>query len=958
MRSVALVASFMVVVGSPAGAQVRSAAVSGTVTDESGAVLPGVTITATLVDAGQKRTTVTETGGAYAFNALAVGLYEFRAELQGFAPVEIRSYRLGLGDSPRLDFKMKIAGVTETVVVQGETPILEPTKSDLTGRIDRAQVEQLPVNGRNWMDFATLAPGVKSTGTGPNPDGNAPTSGVGGYQMSKVVLDGGNVQDLSTTAIDLQISKEIIDQFEVITNRFDAVMGHAGTTITNAVTKSGTDGFHGSGFLYFRDDALNAPDFFTGKVIPYQNRQEGGTLGGPLVKGRTHFFGSYERQDVPQTLAANTGIPSLDAPVDGTITNNLYFARLDHNITPRHLVSLRYNGFTQVVPNSNVGGTTTVSHAISDTTNTQRVNATLSSTLSNTKVNQFAFTWLYSVQLFNRASGAPPAFQEGLAPAANVAYAFPSLTLGQAGNVGNEDPNASIFVRDDFSSFHEKHNLKFGVEYIHEHIAGIFANNSNGTFSFNQDPPDLATCCIGPEATWNTSQFPIPTRYSQALGDYTYGATDNIYGGYVQDDWTVNPRVTLNLGLRYDVEFGSIPNTQSGLTVRPHGNDLTDFAPRLGFAWQVTNSSRTIVRGGAGRYYDQVYLNLTFNQTRTQTGQQVIVTTFNTANSPNFINDPLGGQTFASFQGKVAGNVTQFSANDRQPNVFSESIGVEQLLMPSLAVSADLVLQQSNSMLESYDTNLFCCLPSGQPLPIATGNYPELGGTVKGAGRPNPQFGSITTYFFDGRSRYEGLQVAVNKRMANNYQFGISYLLSKNMDTATTPSNTFDLAKEYGRSALDQRHRLVGNWLARLPYQVDLSGIVYIASGRALGTTTGGIDINGDGLTAGDRPTCVLDTRFNAACALLGVPSGQQIPRNPLTSAAVARVDLRLSRRVKASRVVIDPGLEVFNLFDRRNYDPTTYNLALTSTRLGQPGPSSNLPYLPRQVQLGVRLTF
>lgn len=961
MRSLQWLVLMLMLGGASATAQVRLGEIAGSVTDESGAALPGVTITATRLETGQKRVTVSQGDGAFILTGMGIGAYELRAELQGFATVEIRDYRLGIGDSTRLALQLKLAGVSETVVVQAEAPLVDPTKSDLAGRIDRAQVEELPVNGRNWMNFATLAPGVKSDGTGQNADGNAPTSGLGTDRMSKVSLDGGVVQNLSTQSVDLQISKEIIDEFEVITNRFDAVMGHAGTTVTNAVTKSGTDLFHGSAFIYYRDDSLNAADFFTGKVIPYQNRQAGGTVGGPLLKGRTHFFGSYERQVVPQTLAANTGIPSLDAPVDGSLTNNLYFGRLDHSLSPRHLLSVRYNAFSSKQPNSNVGGTNTVSHAITNDYFTQRLNAGFNSTLGNTMVNQVAFTWLHSFRQFNRFSGAPPTFQAGLGPTDNVAYSFPSLVLGAAGNVGNERPD-SFFVRDDLSTFlnwHGRHNLKVGAEYNHEYISGTFANNSNGLFSYNTNPANLANCCVGgDQSKWDTSQFPIPARYTQALGDYTYEAANDIYGGYIQDDWTVQPRLTLNLGLRYDVEFGSLANAQSGLLVKPHGNDLTGFAPRVGFAWDVTGSGKTIIRGGGGRYFDQVYLNLTFNQTRTQTGQQVIVTTFNTNNDPAFAQNPLGGQTFADYQGKVAGNVTRFSEDARQPNVWTGAIGVAQTLTPDLSVSADFVSQQSSSILQSYDTNLFCCLTNGQAVPISTGTFPELGGVVQGAGRPNAQFGSITTYYFQGRSRYQGLQVGLNKRMAHRYQFGLSYLLSKNKDTATTPSNTFDLSKEYGRSALDLRNRLVGNWLVRLPYALDLSGIAYISSGRALGTTTGGIDINGDGLTGGDRPTCGLDPRFANACTVLGVPALQQIPRNPLTSGSIARFDLRLSRKLKTARINLDPSVEVFNLFNRQNYDPTTYNIALTSARFGQPGPSASLPYLPRQIQLGLRLGF
>jgi hypothetical protein len=335
------------------------------------------------------------------------------------------------------------------------------------------------------------------------------------------------------------------------------------------------------------------------------------------------------------------------------------------------------------------------------------------------------------------------------------------------------------------------------------------------------------------------------------------------------------------------------------------------------------------------------------------------VTTFNTANDPNFANDPLGGRTLEDFlQAQGAVNVTRFAPDAQQPHVWTGSIGIAQQITPTMAISADYVGQRSDSMLVTLDSNLFCCLPDGNAIPINSGNYPELGGFVAGAGRPDPRFNTISNYTFQGRSRYHGLQVAVNKRMSNNYQFGISYLLAANRDTGTSVNNVFDLAAEYGTSTLDERHRLVGNWVTRLPYGLNFGGIVYVSSGQALGVSTGGIDINGDGSGAGDLPTCGLDPRFNPGCSALGLSTGERVPRNPLRSGSVFKVDLRVSRPMSAGGTRIDPMLEVFNLFNRENYAPGSYNTNLVSPNFGQPGRSALLMYQPFQVQLGVRMSF
>jgi outer membrane receptor protein involved in Fe transport len=945
----------------PAEAQLRLAEIAGTVTDETGAVLPGATVTAIHVATAQSRSTTTGARGTYLLNNLPVGTYLIKAELAGFNTIALENYTLGIGDSTVLNLQMKVATVEESVTVVAESPLIDTTKSDLAGRINQIQIEDLPLNGRNWLNLATLAPGVKSVGRGGQPE-----SGVGDSRMSKVILDGGNIQNLSTQAIDLEISQEIVGEFEVLTNRFDAVMGRAGTTVVNAVTKGGTDAFHGSGFFFFRDDSLNAEDFFTGRVEPYQNRQLGGTFGGPLVRGKTHFFGSFERQVEPKTLSANTGFAIFDQPVDSTDERNLYFVRVDHSLTGSHRLSGRYNRFHRVQPFNDVGGTRSVSNSHTNDFKTDRVNFGLNSVFGNNLSNQLHITYLNSVRLFNRFYGPPPRLNPGLAPYEEHQHVFPAVTIGQVTNVGNERPHFWVF-RDDASYYLEKwgrHSIKFGGDFTRQYIHGVFASNANGTFFYDSNPANLASCCPGGDQTkWDTSQFAVPIRYTQQLGDAFYDAPNDIYGFYLQDDWTVADRLTLNLGLRYDLEIGSLAHDNTGLVAQPHPNDKDNFQPRLGFAWDVLGSGKTILRGGGGLYVDQVFLNVTFNQRRTNSGALVSVTTFNPNRDPAFVQNPLGGRTFDDFI-RTAGatNVTIISPDAEQPQVWAVSLGLAQQLTPELAVSADYVHQRSNNMLRAIDSNLFCCLPDGNALPVVSGNFAELGGQVTGVGRPNRNFNTINTHITGGKSRYHGLQVAVNKRWSRKFQFTVSYLLSKNEDdhngAFSSPTNMFRLQDEYSRSLLDQRHRFVTNWVATLPYDFSLGAVLFAASGQTRAVNSGGIDVNGDGSTGGDRPLCGIDPRFNPGCSFLGIPNGQRVPRNALVTDPVVRLDLRLSRTFALERFRLEPIFEVFNLLNRRNYDPNVYNGTLSNARFGQPGRSDALPYLPRQMQLAVRMTF
>jgi hypothetical protein len=290
---------------------------------------------------------------------------------------------------------------------------------------------------------------------------------------------------------------------------------------------------------------------------------------------------------------------------------------------------------------------------------------------------------------------------------------------------------------------------------------------------------------------------------------------------------------------------------------------------------------------------------------------------------------------------------------------------VAHQITPTLALQADYTHQRTDNQFRSVDTNLFLDTENNRPLPVVSGTFPELGGTVQGAGRPDPTFNNIRTFVNKGTARYHGLAVALDKRFSDKYSFGFTYLLSKNEDDFNDvfdqPSNHFDLEDEYGTSRTDQRHRVTANWVWSMPYNLTFSGLIYTASGRVL-PASASVDLYGsapEGRGLQSRPICGLDPRFDAACSFLGVPDGERVPRNPWRSESVFRVDVRISwRGFITDQMFIEPSLEVFNLFNRQNNDPSRYNGNLVSVGFGQPGRSSNIPYLPRQIQLGIKFQF
>lgn len=941
-------------------AQVGQAEISGTIMDETGAVLPGAAVTATLVTTGFTRTIVSNDQGQYRLNNLPVGTYTFRVEMPGFNVMILEGYKLNVGQSVVQDFRMTVETVAETVNVRAEAPLIQTSKSDLAGVIDDNQVENLPILGRNWLGFAALAPGVKSSGAEGDRD-TAPTAGIGVGRQDKVILDGADLNNRSTASeVDMRLSKEVIGEFEVKTNQFDAQWGQSGTSITTAISKSGTDQFHGNVYYFFRDDALNANDFLTGTKEPFRNEQYGGTIGGPILKEKTHFFFNFERQEQPRTVTSNTGIPSIDIPVDNSQERNLWFVRVDHAINDNHRLSGRFNRATRFEPHSGTGGNTAPIASLDFDWTFNRYNVALNSVFGSKWVNQLTVNRQDTNRLF------------GKRPGSGIRHEFPSVSLGGNRGGGFENPDFTS-IRDDMSVFFGSHNIKFGGYYEEAKLTGFFLFGVNGFFSYDEDPPNLDTCCASEnQAEWDTSQFPIPTSFFQVLGDPSIDSPNEILGLYIQDDWKVHPRLTLNLGLRYDVEFGSLANNLDGALLQtPFSNDTDNFQPRLGFAYSLTDDRKSVLRGGVGKFYSQAFLNVTFFVERTNRIRQLNVSILNNDNDPNFGDDPLGGLTFDDFVDRIGNpefplDIAVFGDDARQPSMWNYTIGFAHSITPDLSVSADYVHQRSNDQLRSADTNLFCCLPDGNAFPVVSGDFPELGGLVEGRGRPDPRFNSIRTFSNDGKARYHGLQVAMNKRYSNRYQFGLTYLLSKNEDNFNDvfdlPSNTFDLEGEFSRSQSDQRHRFTANWITGLPYGFNVSGIVFAGSGFALPANTGNLDIFGtrpEPRGRAQRPTCGLDPRFDAACQLLGVPDGTRIPRNPFRSDSIFRIDFRVAKVFRFGEdVSVEPTFEVFNLFNRENFDPSSYNTNLNSTGFTNPGRSANLSFLPRNIQLGVKFSF
>src|SRR5580765_2929061 len=381
----ALIAVAIVSLGLPARASAQEASVAGTVTDDSGGVLPGVTVTATHTASGNIFTAVSDERGEYHFLALRVGAYRIVAELAGFATVTHDINEILVGQRAVVDLKMKVSTVQETVTVTGESPLVDTSRSSLAGNIDPRQMKELPVNGRNWLDLTSLAPGARgnSVSEAPLPRDN------GAFQLN---LDGQQVTSIISASSFGQprFSREAIGEFQFVTNQFDATQGRSMGVQVNAITKSGSNRFAGSGFGYFRDDSMKAKDFVLNRVVKYSDQQIGGSFGGPIVRNHMQFFGTYEYEREPQSFSFTSPYPTFNLPdLVGARRENKTLARIDAQFKASPRLTVRGTKWNNDLPFTQAGGATNHPSTTSYTARkSDQLFASLSQVIGSQSVNE------------------------------------------------------------------------------------------------------------------------------------------------------------------------------------------------------------------------------------------------------------------------------------------------------------------------------------------------------------------------------------------------------------------------------------------------------------------------------------------------------------------------------------------------------------------------------------------
>jgi len=1028
----------------PLLAYAQDATLSGTVKDNTGGVLPGVTVTATNEASGTTFVSVTDERGTYRVPVRA-GTYKITAELAGFTTVTRPGIEMLLGRQVELDLNLQVSSLQETVTVTGEAPLLDTTSSTIASNIDPRQMQDLPINGRNWMDLTMLSAGSRT-----NASSEVPQDRQGFFQAN---VDG---QSVTLTVCCAQnqprYSRDSIAEFQLTTNRFDATQGRTMGMMVNAITKSGTNTFAGTFGSTFRRDSWNAKDFIQKRVLPYKDTQVSGTFGGPIVKDRVHFFGNYEWQRNPQTFTfggpngpfpASTS-PNINVNLESKNTLKQGGAKVDVQFNPQNRLTGRFSHYTfdQPLQNINSLNTTNPSNATANNRFVDQYFATYTSVLSNNTINEIKGGLASNYYTLEPVGGwgttgnrRPP----GTAPilvgvfsgreiqGGQPGITFSGYTIGPPTNTPQRTGEHNYQVRDDFTTAYDlagRHDVKIGGDFIHYTMSQGWCNVCDGLFTSTSAAPGTRNAAtVGGVAfsgipletlipdwrdasTWNwTAMSPLFRDYNVTIGNMSYSVQRQIYAGWYQDDWKASSRLTLNMGVRYDLDHNAQGEAVQFLPwlsgKRP--TDKNNLAPRLGFAYQVNEKS--VIRGGWGLFFTQLEDDA-LHQSYILT-QNVNITLPNNGRADFGLN-PFGGPAPTMAQ-ILARRCDIVGLPFNSPNCFPQSIrnGSEIPVgdhPTSYSHMASIGFQRELAASTGFDTNFVWTGGRAEERrqnlnssinPATGANYTATGAATDVARLPFPSWGPIAGEIMNGRSNYYGWENTLTKRFSNRWQANATYTLSyfkddggigaitgpfttvldpnANITTVLTPyTGTVapDMGPLYQLAATDQRHRATFNGIWEVGAGFQLSGVYFFGSGERQNTSWGS-DLRNTGganygiLTPAGTTAASLTAALNADVRdRIGEVKGQVyngqflLDRAQWVGQPIHRVDMGIQKRFSlGGRRNADLKAEVFNIFNHANYGSYT----TTFSNAAQYGlPSSNLAtaYQPRIVQLGFHIGF
>jgi Carboxypeptidase regulatory-like domain/TonB dependent receptor/TonB-dependent Receptor Plug Domain len=976
-----LVVTFLLssLAAAPVLAQQNTSEVRGRVLDQQQAVLPGVTLTITNQASGLYRSSVSNEDGTYFVGGLPPGTYAIDAELSGFKKYTRRDVRLDLGHTTTVDVELQVGAVTEEVTVRADTPLVDLTTKQVGGNIVAAEMMSLPSVNGNFVGMVALLPGMIANISTESFGSDAVSANGMDSRNNNYMLDGANNNDDvigQRAGSQARTPIEAIQEFQVVTNQYDAEFGRTQGAIINAVSKQGTNRFHGVGAALFQDASMTKRDFFVTQnnlTKPDTSLQTyRANLGGPVVRDKAHFFFNLERVMVDRatsiTIPSHPELNAAPVTVD-RVWNTL--ARFDNQINANHTWAVRWlrdssPQLNQIIPvNVTVPSTATLQvtqrasreeHDVDQT-----VVGTLNSVLGNNRLNTVRVNFTQEDVAFGN-----PGFNANGQDQAALPPTLQFLTfVDQQSAVAQARVNNAYQIDDTMSWFlpgkRGDHDVKFGGQYEYVTAQSTAQDNANGIFLFRTDRP------------FNAGD---PSTYPERLMIRVPGPLDRLQkahyaAAFAQDKWRVNPQLTLSLGLRYDVEIQPIPEIDNPAFSDPddYPIDRNNLVPRLGFTYDLAGNGRSVIRGGYGRFYDKSHFELisailtagvfsdSFTVTVPANAADPGPSIGQLPSEPLLAGGPIVNRTLlnqrypAGSRIKNAGTVNLDNPDRRIPHTDQFTAGYERELNPNMSLSADYVHARGRDQFMLRNLN-----PGLRPTTARTATLARI----------DPNFNADVLQPVNvGAIDYDALAMALVKRYSSNYSMRVSYTLGYsrgNTSGVSIPQSLFQLLDDMrldlneGPTNVDRRHNLVISGQALVPRTggLNFGWVARALSGSkfTLVDSTTDPDRNGqfqEPLPAGTY-TAVSPTAMNP----FEVDFEQK--RNGATGPGMFQLDLRAGYRVRQAQTrTLDAFIEVFNATNRANFENPIADrrlsdfLNLTTLRSGA---------VPATIQLGIRYEF
>jgi outer membrane receptor for ferrienterochelin and colicin len=886
--------------------------VRGRVTDESGGVVSGVVVEATSRDTGSSRSDTTRADGTFAIRLLPPGPYRLSVSRKGFRTATVEEVRVVLGSSTPLSIGLEIERVQESVTIVAESGLIDPASTQLSKTIDEPKIRHLPINQRNFLDFALTTPGVTAD-RGPQ-IGAASTSGLSingqSPRSNNILVDGLDNNDPAVGSVRSTFSQEAVAEYQVIQSSFAAEYGRTTGGIVNIVTRSGSNDLHGSAFYFFRDDGLAADNLLTGTKTEFEQHQFGVSLGGPLAREKLFFFGAGERLAVTDTNVVTISDVAIEAIQDAgfDVENGAVpfdrdrtaaIVKLDWSLRPSHYLSLRGTYAEEEDENQHAwGGLVARSGGGVRRIEDSALAATGISVLSAKASNEARILYAYRQHRLN-----------SLDPTGGVSVAIQGVATFGTDPIVPQPRETKIWqVFDAVSFFQGSSSYKAGLDYVRAELHGRLPLYFAGRYQFS---------ALGDLTALEAFAAGVPLVFVQGFGNPEIEDASNQIAGFVQGEWQLGTRLLLRAGLRYDYED----------PISPFPKDTDNWAPRLSFSWLGGATWR--IRGGAGRFYGvapiaPASLVAIENDERARTVVLIAPSTVVPWNRPD--------RRFEN-EADVASQVPPTVYRTRGfESAYSDqaSLGFEKELAGRFLFHIDYLHVRGRKVLIERNINPF---------------VPALGE------RPDPNFSDVFLYEPSGNTWYDALTAGVRTGVGGPLSLAAHYTYADAEDdhidwARSQPQDPLDIDSERGPTIHVPRHKMVlsavwtprsrsGAWWKR-DWTVAVIGDY--ASGLPYNELAG-FDRNGNDDPFSDRP--------------------EGVGRNRRTLPESINVDLRLARQFRFGRAAVEAIAEVFNLFDRENVLEVN-NVRYESAQL-EPNPDFGAPTRvadPRRVQLGARLTF